>query len=90
MMNVLSLSMDHFSDEFTQSMPSGGGAWLEEGCAFEGYILSQPYSGSLSASTLRTAAFLPQAQKQEPADPGASEAGSQRRILTHLLTVMES
>lgn len=55
--------------------------WLEEGCAFEGYILSQPCSGSLSASTLRTPAFLPQAHKQEPADPGVSEAGSQRRLL---------
>lgn len=46
--------------------------WLEEGCAFE---------GSLSASTLRIPAFLPQAHKQEPADPGVSEAGSQRRLL---------
>lgn len=87
---MLSLSMGHFSDEFTQSRPSGGGAWLEKGCAFEGYILSQSCSGSLSTSTLRTAAFLPQAQKQEPADPGASEAGSQRRLLTHSLTVIES
>lgn len=72
MMTVLSLSMGHFSDEFTQSRSSGGGARLEEGCAFEGCILSQSCSGSLSASTLRTAAFLPQAQKQEPADPRQS------------------
>lgn len=52
MMTVLSLSMGHFSDEFTQSRPSGGGARLEEGYAFEGCILSQSCSGSLSASTL--------------------------------------
>lgn len=60
MITVLSLSMGQSSDEFMQSRPSGGGAWLEEGCAFEGSILSWPFPGSLSASTLRIPAFLPQ------------------------------
>lgn len=84
-MTVLSLSMAHFNDEFTQSRPSGGGARLEEGYAFERCILLQSCSSSLSASTLRIAAFLPQAQKQEPAEPGASEAGSQRDF-SHILS----